>query len=71
MDEEMKRIRLEIGTVESMIGRVEKEQMSPMRKNREFLDGVAEAFEEIYSRSPTKQVEKISYEEDEPEEEDY
>ena len=41
MDAEIEGLHEEIGKVQELIQRVEKEQMSPMRRNKEFLDGVA------------------------------
>jgi predicted RNase H-like nuclease (RuvC/YqgF family) len=41
LDAEIEGIGEEIGRVKEVTERVDKEQMSPMRRNKEFLDGVA------------------------------
>ena len=46
----MGRLRDQITQLQEVARRVDKEQMEPMRRNQEFLQTVAQAFEEVYSR---------------------
>ena len=47
-------LRDQITQVQEVARRLDKEQMAPMRRNQAFLQTVAQAFEEVYSRQPTR-----------------
>jgi hypothetical protein len=47
-------LRDHITHVQEVARRLDKEQMVPMRRNQAFLQTVALAFEEMYSRQPTR-----------------
>ena len=55
LEDQMGRLRDQITQVQEVARRVDKEQMAPMRRNQAFLQTVALAFEELYSRQPTRQ----------------
>jgi len=56
LEDQMGRLRDQITQMQEVARRVDKEEMAPMRRNQAFLQTVAQAFEELYSRQPTRQL---------------